>query len=146
MKLLLLFTVIPLVELFLLMKVSAVLGLSGTIGLVLLTGVVGAALARREGLALLVRLQKEMEAGFPTGNRVVEGLLILLGGVLLITPGVLTDFVGLVLVFPWTRRALAPRLKDTLLSRAQVSGNVMHFGGLAPNSEEPPKPFDHPVS
>ena len=145
MRLLFLFTVVPLVELFLLMKVSAVLGLSGTIGLVLLTGVVGAALARREGLALLARLQKEIEAGFPTGNRVVEGLLILLGGVLLITPGVLTDLVGLLMVFPLSRRALAPRVKAALLSRAQISGSVIGFGDRAPDPETP-NPFDHPVS
>jgi UPF0716 family protein affecting phage T7 exclusion len=67
-------------------------------------------MAKREGLQLLRQLSLELRSGLPPGVRMVEGALVVVGGLLLITPGVLTDVAGVLLIFPPTRRVLAPRL------------------------------------
>ena len=99
-RLFLLFTVVPAVEFYLLIQLGTVLGAGPTVALILLTGMLGAAMARSQGAAVLQRLQAEAAQGFPSGDNIVEGLLIVVGGVLLVTPGVLTDVVGLALIPP----------------------------------------------
>jgi len=103
-KLLLLFTVVPFVELYLLMQLAQSIGLVSTIGLVLGTGILGAALARQEGMRVIHSWQMALQKGRVPEEGVVNGLLILVGGVFLITPGVLTDMVGLSLLIPISRR------------------------------------------
>lgn len=103
-KLFLLFTVVPLVELYLLVSIGEVLGAAPTIALVLVTGALGAWFARLEGLRVLRRWQQAMARHELPTDTVVDGILIFIGGLLLVTPGVLTDVVGLSLVFPVTRR------------------------------------------
>lgn len=114
-RLLLLFTVVPAVELYLLILIGQWLGAFETVMIILLTGGLGAFLAKREGLGVLRTLQQEALTGIPPGDRIVEGLMVLVGGVLLITPGVLTDLTGFVLIMPWSRRWLAPRVKARLM-------------------------------
>ena len=93
-RLLLLFTVVPIVELLLLIELGRHIGLAPTLAIVLGTGVLGAALARWQGLATLRQVQTEMDAGrLPTGP-LVDGLLILVAGAVLLTPGLLTDLAG----------------------------------------------------
>ncbi len=153
-RLFLLFTVVPALEFYLLIQLGQLLGAGATVALILLTGVVGASMARGQGLAVLQQIQTEAAQGFPSGDRLVEGLLILVGGVLLVTPGVLTDFFGLSLIAPPTRRFLAPRVKAAFLARAQVTtigGFPPPQGGpTGPSGSPPPSPgtgtpFDHPV-
>ena len=124
-RLFLLFTLVPAIELALLIELGQILGAVPTVALILFTGAVGAALARSQGFAVLQRIQVEAAKGFPSGDRLVEGLLIVVGGVLLVTPGVITDGLGLALIAPPTRRWLAPRLKTWFLARAQVSNLVI---------------------
>lgn len=114
-RLLLLFTVVPAVELYLLILIGQWLGALETVLIILVTGSVGAVLAKREGLGVIRRLQEEARTGLPPGDRIVEGLLVLVGGVLLITPGVLTDLTGFLLIMPWSRRWLAPRVKARVM-------------------------------
>ncbi len=147
MKLFLLFTLIPAAEIYLLFRVGALFGAAHTFLLIVATGIVGASLARREGFSLLQRLAQEAEAGFPTGDSVVEGLLILGGGLLLLTPGILTDAFGLACVAPWTRRPLARILKSWLMAHATFENGSIHVGNLRSKPTPTQKdgdPFRHP--
>lgn len=118
--LLLLFTVIPFVELFLLLEVGRRVGALPTLGLVIATGVLGAALARAQGFAALQRIQREMAEGRMPAGALLDGVLILVAGVLLITPGVLTDAVGLLLLVPPGRALVARGLARWARGRVQV--------------------------
>ena len=123
-RLLLLFTVVPIVELGLLIQVGRVIGLAPTIAIVLLTGIAGAALARWQGLVTLRRVQTEMAEGrVPTGP-LVDGLLILVAGGVLLTPGFLTDALGFLLLIPPTRTAVRKALVESFRLRMQRDGRV----------------------
>ncbi|MCA8924566.1 MAG: FxsA family protein [Planctomycetes bacterium] len=129
-----LFVVVPLVELYLLLQVGQVLGLGATVGLVLVTGLLGAALARQQGAAVLRKLEAAAASGEGVGQTLAEGALVLVAGVLLLTPGVLTDAVGLALLIPPVRRRVAPALARRFVRRAQASAHVhvqsfLHRGG-----------------
>ncbi len=119
-KLLLLFTVVPVAELYLLITLGQRLGAELTIGLVLVTGLLGAWLARREGSRVLGNWQAAMAQGQMPKEGVVSSLLVLVGGVLLITPGVLTDVTGLLLLVPWTRRLAAGFIRKRLETRFAI--------------------------
>lgn len=148
-RLLLLFTVVPAVELYLLLRIGQWLGAGTTVLLILATGSLGAFLAKREGLGVLRRLQAEAMTGLPPGDRIVEGVLVLVGGVLLITPGVLTDLAGFLLIAPWSRRRLAPRVKERavrwLASPHTGFGSRVHVGDPPPPPRRPAG-FQHPVA
>jgi UPF0716 protein FxsA len=105
--LLLLFLLVPLVEIYLLIKIGGVIGAFPTVVLVVLTAVLGAALARYQGLATLQRLQATMARGEAPAIEMFEGVLLLVGALLLLTPGFLTDLLGFACLVPLTRRALA---------------------------------------
>ena len=123
-RLFLLFTVVPALEFYLLIQVGQVLGAGATVTLILLTGLLGAAMARSQGVAVLQRLQSEAAKGFPSGDRIVEALLILVGGVLLVTPGILTDDV----VFG------DPEIFETLLDESKA--HVAKAQDLDPESDQ----------
>jgi UPF0716 protein FxsA len=142
-RLLLLFTVVPALELFLLLQLGAWLGAWQTFLLVVVTGTVGAWLAKREGLGVLRQLSVEIQQGIPPGERLAEGLLVFAGGLLLVTPGVITDLTGVLFIFPPTRRWLAPRLVRAVTSRFDFAS----FGpgassGRAPQNNPFASPFD----
>jgi UPF0716 protein FxsA len=114
----LLFTLVPLVELALLIWIGERSVWWLPIALVLITGIAGAALARRQGWWVGQRVRSELNAGRLPAGAVLDGFLILIGAILLITPGVLTDLVGIVLLIPPTRnvikRAALARLRRNL--------------------------------
>ena len=97
-RMLILFIIVPLVELFLLVVVGGRVGLFPTIILVALTGAWGAYLAKSQGLSILAKIQSETAAGRVPTAELVDGLLVLIGGVVLLTPGLLTDLVGFLLM------------------------------------------------
>jgi len=111
-RLFLLFTLVPLVELALLIQIGGLIGLGPTLGLVLVTGAAGAWLARREGLRSWLAVQRELGAGRVPGEALVHGMIILLAGALLVTPGVLTDAAGFALLARPIRRRLIARLRE----------------------------------
>lgn len=119
-RLFLLIAILPALELYLLLQVGAALGATPTLLLILATGLLGATLARREGLGVLQQLQRDLARGLPPGDRLVEGLLVLVGGLLLLTPGILTDAIGMLLMIGPVRRALAPRIAVALASRVHL--------------------------
>lgn len=129
-KLLLLFTVVPVVELYLLITIGGHLGAAPTVALVLITGLLGATLARREGARVLKSWQEATAQGQIPKEGVISSLLVLVGGVLLVTPGVLTDVTGLLLLVPWSRRLVAGVLRRRLEHRFQVQGFVAGPGAF----------------
>ena len=129
-KLFLLFTIVPCIELWLLFQVSHYFGTLHTIFMVLLTGIIGASMAKAQGMQVLQDLQK----GQTPSDTVMEGILILIGGVLLITPGILTDLVGFFLITPITRKQIAPMAKRYFFSRVQ-----MGFTSHTPSDNSAPK-------
>lgn len=90
----LLFTVGPLIELTLLFYLGTHVGWGATVGLVLLTGIVGAALARWQGVKAILRVQRRIGRGQVPGDELFDGVLILVAGIVLVTPGILTDLMG----------------------------------------------------
>lgn len=134
-RLFLAFTIIPLVELALLIEVGSWLGLGPTIALVLTTGIVGAWLARAEGVRAVRAIQSEAGAGRVPGDELLNGLLILVAGVVLITPGVLTDLAGILLLVRPVRAGIVRRLKVSL-GRSLKVAVVPPFGPLS--SGNPP--------
>ncbi len=113
-KWLLAFTIIPLLELALLIKIGGYVGVLPTIVLVISTGFIGVFLARAQGFRLLRQIQRNMENGIVPGNELLEGLLLLIGGIFLITPGLITDTAGFLLLLPWTRVRMREILKRKL--------------------------------
>ncbi len=115
-RLLLLFTTVPLIELVLLVEIGKRVGLAATIALVIVTGVLGAWLARREGLRTLARLQQELQEGRMPAEPLLDGLMIFVAGAVLLTPGLLTDLFGFSLLVPraraLVRRTVARRLRQ----------------------------------
>jgi len=102
-RLLLLFTIVPLLELFLLVKLGTVVGVGPTVALVIFTGVLGAWLARQQGLGVLRRLSEDLAVGRLPAVALIDGLLILIAGAVLLTPGLLTDALGFFLLVPQSR-------------------------------------------
>jgi len=105
--LLLVFLLVPLVEIYFLIVVGGIIGALPTIALVVLTAVIGAALARQQGLATLQRLQASVARGETPAIELLEGVLLLVGALLLLTPGFFTDALGFACLIPATRRLLA---------------------------------------
>jgi len=102
-RILALFVLVPALELYLLIRLGTVIGAAETFGLILLTGLVGSYMTKSQGLSVWRRFQQKIGSGGVPGNEIVDGVIILLSGALLITPGVLTDFVGLMGLIPATR-------------------------------------------
>jgi len=125
-RLFLLFTVVPLVELYLLIAVGRILGPAATIALVLLTGAVGAWFARLEGARVIRRWQDSLARQQVPKDGVIDGFLIFIGGLLLITPGILTDIAGLSMVLPPTRRVIAGLVR-TWVERQMATGHVQVY-------------------
>lgn len=105
-KLILLFTALPLAEIYLLVKVGTAIGVIPTALLVVGTGVVGATLARKEGLSVLRRTRRKFRQGQLPAEELIDGIVLLVSGAFLLTPGILTDLIGLVGLVPWFRRKL----------------------------------------
>ncbi len=126
-RLLLLFTIVPVCELALLIEVGQRLGVLPTVALVLGTGVLGAALARREGTQALHRLRTNMSQGKFPGEEIFDGVLILTGGLLLLTPGLLTDLLGFSVLVPFGRRLIKGYLKAAIAQRLRPGSVETHY-------------------
>ncbi len=122
-KLLLLFTLGPLLEIYLLIEVGRIIGTMETILLIVFTGVVGAAMARSQGTIILRRLKRNLSEGEMPGEEILNGLCVLLGGALLVTPGLVSDLVGFMLIIPYFRQPVKIYIKNKL-KRMLQEGNV----------------------
>ena len=102
-RLLLLFITVPLIEVLILIKLGSLFGFWTTIFLVIGTGILGAYLAKLYGLTIWYKIQQDLQAGVMPAEKLIDGLLILIGGIVLLTPGLLTDILGFMLLIPFTR-------------------------------------------
>lgn len=105
-RLFLLFTLVPALELYLIIKVGQAIGAFNTLLIIILTGILGAYYARQQGFRVFSSIQWRMQQGDLPGDDLVNGAMLLVGGALLITPGFITDFLGFSLIFPPTREAV----------------------------------------
>jgi len=121
-KLVVLFVAGPLVELALLIEIGKHVGVMATVALVVVTGAAGAALARQQGLATLRKAQQAMEMGTLPGDQLMDGMMILIAGAFLITPGLLTDALGFALLVPSFRKILKRWLKAHIEKRLVAPG------------------------
>ena len=131
--LIILFTVVPAVELYLLVALGSRIGALVTIGIVIFTGILGAAMARQQGLQTLVSARKTLQIGRMPTDAMIDGLLILFSAAVLLTPGFITDTLGFLLLIPPARAAVRETLKKRFGRRFQV----MTFGPDFPPGAEP---------
>tara|TARA_B100000686_G_scaffold193189_1_gene200020 strand:- start:806 stop:1210 length:405 start_codon:yes stop_codon:yes gene_type:complete len=123
-RLFLLFALVPLVELAMLVRLGSHIGVPTTIALVLATGAAGAFLARSQGIQAWQRLQSELAAGRFPGEEIFDGVLVLGGGLLLLTPGLITDLIGFAALIPGTRALIKSQVKRRIRPRQQRPGAV----------------------
>ena len=102
----LLFIGVPLIEIYLLIQVGQVIGALPTIGLCVLTAIIGGALLRQQGFQTMRRAQENLNRGQLPAIEMFEGIALAIGGALLLTPGFATDVIGFLCLVPWSRRAL----------------------------------------
>ncbi|MCK5195093.1 MAG: FxsA family protein [Desulfobulbaceae bacterium] len=102
-KLFLAFTLIPVAEIYLIIKLGGHLGAFNTVAIILITGFAGATLARAQGLQTMLRVRQSLQQGLVPAEEMVDALLIFVAGIVLLTPGFITDAAGLLLLFPPAR-------------------------------------------
>ena len=129
--LIVLFIGLPIVELALLFELHGAVGFLPTVMLVLLTGVVGAALVRRQGLATLLKIQREMSVGNVPAPQMMDGVMILLAGALLVTPGLITDVTGFLLLVPYVREHI--RLWIGKMIERKIRSGYIQVNTRSPN-------------
>ena len=147
--LLLLFTVIPAVEIALFVVVGGEIGPLSTFAVVIFTGVAGASLARMQGFAVLLQMQTSLAGGRMPTEELIEGAVVLFGGALLVTPGFLTDLFGLSCLVPLSRKGYATMIKRWSAGRiervgpgrANVGGFRFWAGGVQPGSAPRKEPI-----
>lgn len=122
---LLLFIIIPALEITVLIGSSQLIGLWPTFLVIICTGVLGAYLAKRQGLIVLKEIQQRMSYGELPGDALLEGICILIGGVLLLIPGYVTDFIGLMLLLPITRKPCKYMIYKWLERRMTRKGTII---------------------
>lgn len=122
-KLFLCFTLIPVVELYLLIKVGTLIGGFNTVLLVILTGFAGAWLAKMEGIHTMLKVRMNLQQGIMPAEELMNAVIILVAGVVLITPGLITDFFGLMLLWPVTRNYFK-RILRRKFDEMQARGNI----------------------
>ncbi|MDX1633639.1 MAG: FxsA family protein [Marinobacter sp.] len=125
---LLIFVIMPVVEMTILIKVGTIIGALNTVGLVLLTAVIGAALLRQQGLSTLLRANQRLNSGELPAREVAEGLILAVGGALLLTPGFVTDTIGFLCLIPGSRHWLAGQALKRMVASSQSRGFYFRAG------------------
>lgn len=134
------FVLVPALELYLLIEIGQMIGAMPTFGIILATGLLGSWMAKTQGLHVWRSLNRKLSSGQIPGKELVDGAIILISGALLLTPGVLTDVVGLLGLFPLTRVAFR-----TLLSKYLKTGPSLAFGESAHSGFGQPSEPQEPV-
>jgi len=123
-KLSLLFISITSIELYILFKANQYIGTLPTVLAVFFTGIVGAALSKQQGVEIANRVRNSLTQGKMPADDMIHGLVVLIGGILLLTPGFLTDFFGFTLIFPTTRTFYLKKIKNMLQSKVSSDSIV----------------------
>lgn len=114
-----LFLIVPLVELYLLIKVGGIIGALNTVLIILITATLGAYLAKSQGLLVLRQIGEATSQGYMPGNELLHGFFVLIGGIALLTPGFITDAIGFSMLIPQIRRIYVERAKKMLKKRIE---------------------------
>ncbi|MDH5355810.1 MAG: FxsA family protein [Gammaproteobacteria bacterium] len=135
----LIFIVVPVVEIFLLIQVGGIIGAWWTIGLVILTAIIGVRLLKIQGISTLGRAQQKMQSGEMPAMEMLEGIGLIIAGAFLLTPGFFTDGVGFCLLIPPIRRAMV----GAIVTRMAISGQFVSMrSGQSHRSPDDPNVID----
>ena len=130
-KLFLAFTLVPFIEIYLLIKIGAQVGAFNTILIVILTGLLGASLARLEGLKIMTKVRDSLNRGDLPAEEMLDAMLIFVAGVVLLTPGLISDLAGLALLVPkaryWFKRWLRKKFDEWLKKTNGRGGMSIKF-------------------
>lgn len=137
----LVFILVPTVELSVLISVGDVLGTWNTIALVFFTAIVGVSLVRSQGLSTLISVQAKLERGEAPGKEIVEGMMLAAAGLLLLFPGFVTDFIGLLLLTPFTRSPIASYIFKRMQMRVVAGGAGGFQAGFGAQGQPGQNPF-----
>jgi len=133
----LIFIVVPIVEISILIQVGEQLGVMSTIGLVILTAAIGASLVRSQGLQTLMTAQQKIQQGQQASQEVIEGIMLAIAGVLLVTPGFATDTLGLLMLMPLTRKPIANYFVAKLVAKGMGGAHARQpFSRSAQNDDD----------
>jgi UPF0716 protein FxsA len=125
MRLILIFIIVPLIEILLLIEIGSRIGTLNTLLVIILTGILGASMMRHQGFTIIRNIQADLSQGrMPTGE-LINGALVLAGGIVLLTPGFFTDAVGFILLIPATREYI--RRKIQILIRRKIESGDIHI-------------------
>lgn len=116
--------IVPAIEIGLLIFSGNTLGVWTTIILIISTGILGAWLAKQQGIETLRKAREEMQYGFIPGGSILDGLCILVGGVVLLTPGFITDTIGFLLLFPGSRNIVKPFI-GKIIKKMMENGQII---------------------
>jgi len=145
------FIAMPILEIWLIFQVGGAFGAGTTIGLIVVTAIVGAALAKHQGFAVIQRTQRALATGQEVGLSMVEAAMVLAAGIMMLLPGFITDGIGIALLIPPIRRLFARAVIARFRSRMSGGGGpgfvVVDFdamrqsgAGVEPGSDEDPPP------
>jgi len=126
-KLLLLFIVVPLLEMVIIIKVGQYIGLGYTLVSIIVLGILGALIAKQQGLRILFKIKDDLARGQLPAQELLDGLLVLIGSVLLITPGLVTDAVAFFFLLPSTRSLIKLFLRKKLEKMLKTGQIKLYF-------------------
>ena len=129
-KLFLLFILVPLVELFFLLEISQYIGVFTTVMIIALTGAAGVSIARKQGYQVINNIKTNLNAGKMPTDDLISALLILIGGVTLLTPGFLTDITGFLLILPGSRDLIAALVKKYFLKYVKENKVEVQYSNM----------------
>jgi len=124
-KLLIPFVIVPVTELYILIEVGKKIGSLTTIGIIILTGIIGAYLVKSQGFMILKKIQNDLNEGIMPGDSLIQGAIILAGGILLLTPGFVTDIAGFIFLIPVSRNIVKKYLLKWLKGKIK-EGNFYY--------------------
>lgn len=127
-KFLLIFIVVPLIELYFLLEISQFIGVFTTVLVIVLTGAAGVSIAKRQGYQVINNIKSTLNAGKMPTDDLISALLILIGGVTLLTPGFLTDITGFLLILPGSRDLIGALVKKYFLKYVKKNNVEVHYG------------------
>lgn len=124
-KLLILFVIVPVTELYILIEVGKRIGSLATISIIIFTGILGAYLVKNQGFMILKKIQNDLNDGIMPGDSLIQGAIILAGGILLLTPGFVTDIAGFIFLIPVSRNVVKKYLLKWLKGKIK-EGNFYY--------------------
>lgn len=127
-KFLVIFILIPLIELYFLLEISQFIGVFTTVLVIVFTGAVGVSIAKRQGYQVVNNIRSRLNSGKMPTEDLISALLILIGGVTLLTPGFITDITGFLLILPGSRNLIGKLVKKYFLKYVKENKVEVHYG------------------